>query len=366
MVECKPEGGVIAVAMIGERLKMARRMAGLSQRALAQKADLSAMAISKYERDLNTPSSAVLIRLAQVLEVKAEFFLRPATVTIAAPSFRRRASLPRKQEDAILAKIQEWLERYLEVESLLADSPRFDLPPELDRRVESLEDVERVANGLRSAWELGQDAIENMFELLEDRGIKAGQVAAHDDFDAVTVWANDDVPVIVVKRDLSGDRQRFNLAHELGHLVLEPAEGVDAEKAALRFASAFLVPVKAARFELGPHRQALHVYELHLLKHKYGLSMQAWIYRAKDLGILSEAATTELWREFSLRGWRREEPGDQIEPEKPARMKRLVLRALAEDVISESRAAELLGMPLEDFWQQEAKQHDGFPADVHR
>lgn len=352
--------------MIGERLKMARRIAGLSQRALAEKAGVSAMAISKYERDLATPGSEVLIHLTQALGVKIEFFLRPASVTLSTPSFRRRASLPRMQEQSILAGIQEWLERYLEVETLLDDCPRFDLPPNLDRQVSTLNDVEQVALGLRDTWHLGQDAIENMLELLEDHGIKVGQVEAHDDFDAVTVWANDDIPVIVVKSGVPGDRQRFGLAHELGHLVLETVGDVDSEKAAMRFAGAFLVPAQVARFELGRRRQALHEYELHLLKHKYGMSMQAWIYRAKDLGILSEAAATELWREFSRRGWRQEEPGDQIGPEEPARLKRLVLRALVEDVISESRAAELLGMPMDDFWQREAEQHGGFPADVRR
>jgi len=351
--------------MLGERLKMARRMARLSQRSLADLAGVSAMAISKYERGLDTPGSAVLIRLAQGLGVKTEFFLRPVTVTLTAPVFRRRASLPRKQEAAILGETQEWLERYLEVESLLGEHPRFDLPDDLECRVSSLEEVERVADEVRATWDLGQDAIENVTEVLEDHGVKVVRLQAHDAFDALTVWANDEVPVIAVKSDLPGDRQRFNLAHELGHLVLEAGGDVDAEKAALRFAGAFLVPAATARSELGVRRQSLHPYELHLLKHKYGLSMQAWIYRARDLGILSESAANELWREFSRQGWRKQEPGDQIPPEEPARLKRLVLRALAEGVISESRAAELLGMPMDDFWQQEAEQHDGFPADVY-
>ena len=131
-----------------------------------------------------------------------------------------------------------------------------------------------------------------------------------------------------------------------------------------RFAGAFLVPAEAARFELGSQRQTLGLFELHLLKHKYGLSMQAWVYRAKDLGILSESSAVQLFRQFRQKGWHRQEPGDQILPEEPQRLKRLVLRALVEDVISESRAAELLGMPLRQFWQEEAEQHDGFPVAV--
>ena len=99
---------------VGERLKIARRTAELSQRDLAKAAGVSAMAISKYERGLDIPGSDVLLRLAHALDVKTEYFLRPITVTLTAPSYRRRTSLPRKKEYAILGQIQEWLERYLE------------------------------------------------------------------------------------------------------------------------------------------------------------------------------------------------------------------------------------------------------------
>jgi Zn-dependent peptidase ImmA (M78 family)/DNA-binding XRE family transcriptional regulator len=350
--------------MIGERIKIARRTAGLSQRALAEAVGVSAMAISKYERELDVPSSDVLLHLAQALNVKTEYFLRPVTVTVTAPSYRRRTSLPRKQEYAIMGQIQEWLERYLDVESFFNGPPDFDLPADLGRRVASLDEVEHLALKLRQGWNLGLTSIESLVEVLEDRGIKVGLVGGHEDFDALTLWTDDHIPVIVVKRDLPGDRQRFNLAHELGHLILEPVEDVNVEDAAYRFAGAFLVPEPVARFELGEHRQTLDLHELHLLKHKYGLSMPAWIYRAKDLGILSESAATRLFKQFRQQGWRRREPGDQIPPEEPGRLKRLVIRALAEDMISQSRAAELLRMPLAQFWREEAKQHDGFPATV--
>ena len=348
---------------IGERLKMARQMEGLSQRALAEKAGVSAMAISKYERDLDMPSSGVLIRLAQTLNVKVEFFLRPVSVSLSAPAYRRRVSLRVKDQNVILGQAQEWLERYIDVESLFGGPPEFTMP-DVDRSIATLDDVERVVLDLRRNWELGRGPIENLVEILEARGIKVGMVEGAAKFDALTLWANDHTPVIVIKRSMPGDRQRFNLAHELGHLLLEPTEGVDEEKAAYRFAGAFLVPAPMARFELGHRRRTLHLHELHLLKHKYGLSMQAWVYRAKDLNIISEATAARLFREFRREGWHREEPGDAIPPETPERMKRLVLRALAEDVISQSRAAELLGRPLVQFWQEEAERHGGFPIAV--
>lgn len=349
---------------IGERLKIARRIAGLSQQALAEEVGVSKMAISKYERGQVIPGSAMLLRLARALGIKIEFFFRPITVTLTSPSFRCRASLPKKQREAILRQTQEWLERYLEVESFFNELPSFTLPPDLDRRVASLDEVERVALDLRRGWNLGLDPIENLMEVLEDQGSKVGLVDGHDAFDSLTLWANGEVPVIVVKRNVPGDRQRSNLAHELGHLVLEPVGDVDAEKAARRFAGAFLVPKSVARFELGPERHTLDVHELHSLKHKYGLSMQAWIYRAKELEILSESAVEGLFRYFSQQGWRRQEPGDPIPPEEPGRMERLVIRAWAEDMITKSRAAELLGIPLVQFWEKKAKRYDELPANV--
>jgi Zn-dependent peptidase ImmA (M78 family) len=79
-----------------------------------------------------------------------------------------------------------------------------------------------------------------------------------------------------------------------------------------------------------------------MLKHKYGLSMQAWIFRAKDLGIISDSKFKQLIINIRKRNWHEQEPGEQIDPERPLRMKQLVLRALAEDVISRPRAEELL------------------------
>jgi len=86
-----------------------------------------------------------------------------------------------------------------------------------------------------------------------------------------------------------------------------------------------------------------------LFERKYGLSMQAWIYRAKDLGILSEAAAIHQFKLFRQRGWHREEPGNPLPSETPQRFERLVMHALCEGIISQARAAELLAVPLEQL-----------------
>ncbi|MBA2393623.1 MAG: ImmA/IrrE family metallo-endopeptidase [Ktedonobacteraceae bacterium] len=347
---------------IGKRIKSARIIAGSSQRDLANRAEVSAMAISKYERDMDTPGSAVLLRLADALSVNIEYFFRPTTVTFSSPTYRKRASLPALEDASILERIQEWLERYLDIESLLNRASTFTLPP--PQRIEIMEEIESAALALRKQWCLGLDPIENLMEVCEDHGIKIGLVDGHPDFDAVTLQANDTIPVIALRRDMPGDRQRFCLAHELGHLILQPIEHIDAEKAAHRFAGALLAPCSTVELELGTKRHTIGLNELYLLKCKYGLSMQAWIYRAKDLNILSETDAIQLFKYFRQRGWNRKEPGNPLSSEIPQRFERLVMHALCEDIISQTRAAELLAMPLEQFLGGDVERYGGFSIDM--
>jgi transcriptional regulator with XRE-family HTH domain len=340
---------------IGQRIKQARKANNLSLRDLAEQAEISPMAISKYERDQDMPGSGVLLRLAQALNVSIDFFFRPAVAPVQLRAYRKHTALGVKEQDAIQMRIQEWLERYLEVESLFPDEQRaVSLPV---RAVRSLDQVEDVAEELRREWSLGYDPIENLTQLLEDQGVKVGLVSGFEHFDACTFMA-DGVPVIVTKAELPGDRQRFNLGHELGHLILEAQVELDLEAACHRFVGAFLAPAHMARFELGSSRTTLDMNELYLLKQKYGLSMQAWIFRARDLGIISENTAARLFKHFRANGWHRREPGEAFPSEKPLRMERLIYRALAEDLISRSRAQELLGEPLQPRWTVEVLQQD--------
>jgi Zn-dependent peptidase ImmA (M78 family)/DNA-binding XRE family transcriptional regulator len=354
---------------IGERIKQGRQIRGYSQRELANSAGVSAQAISKYERDLDVPGSGVLIRLSRALDVGVEFFVRPHRISRISPCFRKHCSISRKGEGAIIAKIRDWLEKYLEIESILLPDEKdfaFKCPAGFPRKVQSFADVEAAAVDLRDAGDLGLDCIENLTSLLEDRGIKVGIVDADDGFDACTFDAEDDrrIMVIVVRSGIPGDRQRFSLAHELGHLMLETKNGLDPEKAANRFAGAFIVPKAAVKFELRDRRKTLGDYELHMLKDKYGLSMQAWIFRARDLGFISEVRALALFKRFSAKGWHMKEPGEPYPSEKPMRFTRLVMGALAEGIISENRASELLGKPMQLFLSEVKEEHGGLLAAV--
>jgi hypothetical protein len=85
--------------------------------------------------------------------------------------------------------------------------------------------------------------------------------------------------------------------------------------------------------------------------------MQGWIKRAKDLGILSEADANQMFKQFRQRNWDREEPGDALPSQEPGRLTRLVMHALSEDIIGESRAAELLNVPISLFMVGKVEEH---------
>src|SRR5207248_10417069 len=147
-------------------------------------------------------------------------------------------------------QVQEWLERYIDIENLLDKGTDFHLPSK--QRIETIGDVEEAALNVREEWRLGFDPIEGLIEICEDRGIKVGLIDGQNSFDALTLWANNDIPVFILQEGLPGDYQRFCLARELGYLILEAAEHTNLAKATHRFANALLAPRPAVELELGP------------------------------------------------------------------------------------------------------------------
>lgn len=340
--------------MIGERLKRARAAAGLSMQALAQQVGVSANMIKKYEHDQSMPGSAVLIALAGALGVRSEYFFRPVKVALEGVEYRKRASTPAKVVKRIQADVLDQAERWQELANLWPNFPvsGFEIPGGLPNRVDALEALDAVADRLREVWSLGLNPIPNLIDVLESHGILVitTDVEEGTRFDGLQASVGGQ-PVIVVSSRWPGDRQRFTLVHELGHLLLHGrlSKGLDEERACNRFAGAFLLPASAMRRELGEKRHDLEMRELHFLKMEYGLSMQACLYRAADLDIITESLRKKLFVMFSKRGWRKKEPGESYPAEKTVLFQQLVYRALGGHIVGESKAAELLGMSLMTF-----------------
>lgn len=335
--------------IFGGRLRLARKAKQLSMEKLAEQVGLSTMSISKYENNKMNPDSTMLLKLANTLDVKVEFFFRELELELTSVKKRSHSKLSKLDERMVEARVLEYVERYFEATSYFHEEEDTALPK---KSFDSLDDIEQVAIDLRLEWEIGLDPIDHLVRTLEDKGIIIYFVDSVEKLDALTFEANG-THVIAVKKDVPGDRQRFNIAHELGHIILDIPEDMDEreeEKAAHRFAGAFLAPAPVVRMELGENRSFVSVEELYLLKHKYGLSIQAWIRRGRDLEIISHHVYQSLMRMFSARGWRKQEPGDPFPPEEPSRrFEQLIHKLYSEKAISFSRAQELFGAPLEIF-----------------
>lgn len=352
--------------MIGQRLKLARAASGLSLRRLSDEIDnrVTAQAIGKYERDESVPSSPVLIALANGLNVTIEYLMADSDLALEGLEFRKHALTHKREEAQVEAKVLDRLDRYLTVEALLGlPSVDWDKPRESPYPVVSeMAEADRAARNLREHWGLGLDPIPNMMELLEERGIKVLSIPLTD-IDGMTAMVRRKeavfAPVIVVNADHWGERQRFTAAHEIGHLMLDVNRNLDAEKAAHRFAGAFLMPAESIWSEIGKHRKSISLGELLDLKSLFGASVQAIVYRCKDLGIINNSTYKALFREINERGWRKPPYREPLamEGEKPSRFERLCFRAASENAISEAKAAELLGLPVRELIKKMDQTH---------
>jgi Zn-dependent peptidase ImmA (M78 family) len=345
--------------MIGQRLKIARAASGFSLRELEAEIGnlVTAQAIGKYERNEDMPSSGVLRALSTALKVTEDYLLAADELVLDGVEFRKKQIASKREEAFVEGRTLHLLERYLTIEDALGlasvvwDRPREGLYP-----VKEVADAENAARAIRTHWGLGIDPIPNLSELLEERGIKILAVDLTD-IDGLTAKVRrkngEPVPVIVIKANTWSERKRFTLAHELGHLLMDVRPGLDAEKAANRFAGAFLMPVEALWREIGQHRTMISLGELLRLKELFGASFQAIAYRCHDLGIIGDSSYRRLFQIFNQKGWRKppfEEPGC-IDPseEQPRRMERLCFRALAERAMGESKAAEILGISVREL-----------------
>ncbi len=347
--------------MIADRIRQARLASGLTLVALGEKVGVSHTAIQKYEKGLLTPSSSQLLKLAKACGIRTEYFFRTHSIELLQPEFRKLSTFGKTAQDALKIKVTELVEKRVELLGAFPVSPlpAFAPPRGLPKNIGATDEVEAFSDEVRKAWQLGLNPIADLTDTLEGLGLLV--IVVDEDnpgFSGLAAKARTvdgrEYPLIAVSQRWPGDRQRFTLAHELGHLLLQGrlADGIDEEKACDRFAGAFLAPAVAVRQLLGSHRHALEWQELYVLKHEFGLSMGGWLHRAKQCGVISEATHLSMVKRFSAKGWRKNEPGDPLVQEHPRLFDQLVYRALAEQYVTEGKAAELLGIPMMRFHKE--------------
>ena len=344
-------------ARVGARVKRARLMRGLPLRGLAEALgqSVSHTTLQKYENGLATPDTEILGKLATVLNLRPDYFLKKNTLSLKSVEYRKQTKLGAKRQVQLEEEAFEFFERYLEIEGILnlkrPQLPDFNLT---DFQVENIPaEIEKITRKMRKDWNLGLNPIANVHAMLEENGVKVKLLPAHDGFDGFSAFATsgeEDVPTVGLSKKWFDDlpRLRFTALHELGHLVMRFPEGLEAkltEGFCHRFASAFLFPKQPFIEMFGKSRVNISAQELGGFKKEWGISFAATMRRALDLGSITPGRYKSYCFFASKNRWRTKEPthyGAWQGDEQSDRFKQLVLRALAEKLITTSKACGLL------------------------
>lgn len=341
---------------LASRLKSARLMNGLSLQGLADKIEnrITKQSLSKYELGQVVPDSEMIGILSEALGVRPDYFFSDQVLEFGTIEFRKLESYPAKERTRIVEIAKDELGRYLELEQILGIETRFENPIS-HISISSQQDIEEAAQTLRNHWGLGTGALSNVIELLEDHHVKVLEIESTEEFDGFCTWVNGkNIPLIVLNKaklkDVP-DRKRFTALHELAHLLLEVNHHPEKEKEKFchAFATAMLIPAETLKNELGGKRSKLSFNELGAIKQQYGISMQALVFRAKNVGLISDNYFRQFYVVFNQLGYRKTEPVDFVGTEHSNRFSQLLFRALAEDFISMSKAAALKNQKLAEF-----------------
>jgi len=334
--------------MLSQRLRVLRLARGLSLDGLAAQMGgiVTKQALSKYEQDKARPSPVVLNKLAAALGVKAAYLWSDPTIEVEFVAYRKGSALLVGEQQRVESLVAERLESRVRLQELLGHTEDMNLPVQA-LKVNDAEDAEAAAASLREKWDLGADPIANMIDVLEHHFVHVIEIEAGEKFDGISAVVRDQeqrlrAAAVVTRRGIPGERQRLNLAHELGHLALKVCEGEDQERAAFRFGAAFLAPAPVVVQEVGARRAFIQAEELLLLKRRFGMSVQALLYRLHDLHIITDSYYRQWCIDINRLGWRKREPLE-MPPEEPQWMRQGALRALAEGLISKEEAEAMIG-----------------------
>lgn len=331
------------------QLTLLRELEGTSKSSLARDVGVSPATITGWENGARTPSSSNITRLAMRFGVDPEFFSFVSQGSNPdAPFFRslRSTSVAERTRSSAYADVVERVINCLEM--------RVDFPSYSDFGLHGFETPEDAATIVRTQLLVGSSPIPNLMEIVEGAGIFV--VFGPKSSSSVDAFSRVCFPnPIVVLNPSKNDyyRQRFDLAHEVGHILLHTSDQAgsrEIENEANRFAGELLAPSEEIANYLPSTTNSGGWRQLRTLKERWGLSMQALLYRARHLGIMSEPAYRNAMKTVSKLGWRRGEPGNRSILESPGLLPSAI-SLLSDYGYGTSEMADEAGVPLRYFEQ---------------
>ncbi len=329
--------------MIGPRVRLAREACRLTQQELAASAGIAQGTLSDIEAGrVAQPSDDTVKGIARATQFPVSFFFQGPLPDLPDGNYRRQAKGSSKVARQVRAQVRQVAEiiEHAEVDLHLPPigvNPIGELTGE-----DSIEDVareSRLALGLEP-----EGPVPNVTRAVERAGVVVfrlpGEMERHDSYATWPDFRLGGRPLIALMGRHPGDRDRFNVSHELGHLVLHTIrhqlEPRQAEREAHRFAGALLLPRASAMAALRP---PVTLRVLMQVKATYGVSIAAAAQRALDLQLVSRPQFVSIRKQISKRGWRFNEPVE-VDAEQPLLMPR-ILEHLAGEGPIQARAERL-------------------------
>ncbi len=337
--------------IFSKRLRSARLLAKLTMEELAQKVNITKNAVSKYEKAEMMADPNVMLLLAKALGVEYDYLVRPYEVKLSNVEFRKKARMSKTDEYSIGEQILIRIENYLKTEEILNIRSTFENPFK-GVIIRTKADMEHYAAKLTELWQTGNYGIPSVYQMLENREVKLIELPFNDDFDGWSGMAAEKYPVIVINKNTSTtERKRFTALHELAHLLFDFDESLtdkEIEKLCHYFAGAVLVPKVSMYRMFGESRSSITHSERMEVNRVFGISHQAFMYRACELGIIKPYIYTQF--QFKIKN-NREEKGLSMYggEEKANRFSSLITRALTEEFVTLGKASELSGIPIDEL-----------------
>lgn len=329
-------------------IELARESRGMTQKDLAAKIGSSVSNISKMENGLASVTTTVLEQIAEATGYPGEFFLQKLEIIPDNLSYRRRYVVAQK----LLLPINAIINIIRQHVQLLTRELQVPLPRLPAIEVSEGVTPQHIAGLVRKAWKVKEPVIENLMQLVEAQNI----AIASFDFntarvDSRSILTEDGFPIIIYNRSHLGDRQRFSLAHELGHLVMHTFSPLTAERdithEANLFAAELLMPEVDIRKDF---KEPLNLPHLAELKKKWRVSMISILYRADDLGYLTPNQKKYLVQQFNNLSIRRREPVDLDVPvEQPKLLRRWIADYKAAYKYSTAQVAAALNLTTGEY-----------------
>ncbi|HGA2317318.1 MULTISPECIES: XRE family transcriptional regulator [Pseudomonas putida group] len=341
------------------RLVQALAARSLSQIQLASIVGVSPATISKWKNGQQAPEAEALSSLSQAIDVSPEWFTRPLPDKCSLPLFRSNASAHAAARSMLEARL-EWAQDVVLSLGEFVDFPEVNLPKRSFTDPEQItsSDIEEAACECRDLWGLGRRAIPDLALAVEGAGvIVVRETTGVATIEGLSAWSQALArPFVLLSSDKgNGFRSRFDLAHELGHLILhkgierstDPHRYKLMEDQAHRFAGAFLLPAETFAADV---KTPVTLDSLLLLKQRWGVSVAAMVMRLWALKIIDDDAKSLLFKRRSARWGVKAEPGDDGRaPEQVRLLKRTIELLASSGVLPLEAVSGYVGLSASDI-----------------